>query len=259
MNKKNKNVSFIIVNYASVFELKKCLNDLAQLPSASGCDVIIVNNDPTPLSLPVYGFAQQKICEVNRNIGYGSANNIGLQHALQPFVCFLNPDTHSFSTNFFDILDHIDNRSFASPQIRTENASIQPWSTGEMITLWQIIKNHCGFHKRSWLTQKTSPVYWVSGAALFAPTQLITELGGFDEEYFLYFEDVDLCHRLHKNGGTVLYVPHIHLTHTSGCSSRQDRIKQKKWYYTSQDIFFKKHVSTMQMYILRALRMLHLS
>lgn len=251
-------ISFIIVNYESVKELKKCLKDLAELRDANKCEVIIVNNDEKPLSLPQYNFKQQLHLEINKNVGYSAANNHGLLHASEPYICFLNPDTYKFSENFLDIISFIDENTLVSPQIRTEESRVQEWSSGERITLFQIIKNNLGIHKKLWLETEVSSVHWVSGAALCAPKKLLKELGGFDEDYFLYFEDVDLCQRHQDRGGDVLYVPYIHLTHSCGKSSKKTRKNQKKWYYESQDTFFKKHLGALQAFLLRALRLLHI-
>jgi GT2 family glycosyltransferase len=250
-------ISFIIVNYKSLPELTRCLSDLEKLPHSDTFEVIVVNNDPEKLPPLTYAFEKCVVCEINENIGYGAANNKGLAMASREYVCFLNPDTYDFDPKLLDILAHIDARTIASPQIRTPDGTPQQWSVGEKITLFQTIKNNFGFYKKLWQNTALQEVYWVSGAALFVQKNLIERLHGFDTDYFLYFEDADLCHRLHDIGGRVLYVPEVRVTHICGGSSKKARKNQKKWYYRSQDIFFRKHCGVLQLYILRALRFFH--
>lgn len=251
-------ISFIIVNYNSTKELKKCLDDLCQINDASKCEIIIINNDIKPLSLPRYNFQHQIIHEVNKNIGYGAANNIGLKYVNNKTICFLNPDTHSFCTNIIEITRHLDNKTIIMPKICTETGNPEPWSVGLSISFLQLLKNNIGLYKKPWLSNHKVSVSWVSGAALFISTEFIQKLNGFDENFFLYFEDVDLCKRATTIGGKIYYLPQFNITHTGGVSSKEHKKKQKKYYYESQDIFFKKHLGVSQTFLLRMFRFLHI-
>lgn len=257
MKNTTSKVSFVIVNYNSTKELLRCLSDLDNLKDSSIFDVIIVNNDTKQLSLKNYSFNKQLVCEINQNIGYGKASNIGLFKAKAPFVCFLNPDTHSFSSNFTKIISSITHdKMIVAPRIYTESGDIEPWSVGQDITLTQIIKNNLHINSKPWLSRKDMFVDWASGAALFAHTKFIKSLGGFDEDFFLYFEDVDLCKRIKKQGGNIKYTPSFSLIHTSGASSKKNTRNQKRCYYKSQNLFFKKHLSAPEYFLMRALRFL---
>jgi GT2 family glycosyltransferase len=252
MPQKNNTISFIIVNYKSEQELKRCLKDLSKINNANLFEVIIINNDTKSLSLSDNTFNKQIVHEVNQNIGYGRASNIGLSLATHDFVCFLNPDTHSFCDDFCEITKYIQNKKIiAAPQIRTQSNDIEPWSVGEDIKLTQIFKNHCGLNKKLWLNKKNTEVDWVSGAAMVAPRNFLQELGGFDEDFFLYYEDVDLCKRAKNAGGQIHYIPQYYLTHINGVSSKTNTKKQKQRYYKSQDLFFQKHCNSLQKNVLR--------
>ncbi len=250
-------ISFIIVNYQSLHELRRCLRDLSQITNAHLCDVIIVNNDTQKLHIPKYTFRKQKVYEVNENIGYARANNIGLAHATTDYICFLNPDTHSFDVHFTTITQHIDDTTIASPQILSDDGAAQQWSAGDAITLWGIIKNNIGIYKKPWHSTVKTPVHWVTGAALCAKKHFLEQLNGFDEDFFLYFEDVDLCTRAQNLYGDVLYIPTIQVHHSSGCSSKNTHKTQKECYYKSQDLFFAKHHGPVQKRLLQIFRLLH--
>ncbi len=258
MPQKNNTISFIIVNYNSRKDLLRCLTDLSMINSAQNFEVIIVNNDTTKLTLPKYSFAIQNVYEINKNIGYGAACNIGLTHVTNEITCFLNPDTHSFCNNLSHITKHITTKKILiAPQLLTTTSEPEKWSVGEKITFLQTLKNNIGLSKKQWLSKNLSKVDWVSGAAMFIPTQFIKELSGFDEDFFLYFEDVDLCQRIYNCGGSVHYNPTFYLSHTNGASSKTTTQKQKKCYYNSQDIFFKKHLGATQIFLMRICRFLY--
>ncbi len=252
-------ISFIIVNYNSRRELKKCLDDLCQINEADRCEVIIINNDTKKLSLPQYNFQNQIIHEVNQNIGYGAANNIGLKYINNEIVCFLNPDTHSFCADITIITKHLtDEKTIAMPQICTESGQSEPWSVGENISLLRLLGNNVGLYKKPWLSKQKISVSWVSGAALFTTAKLMQKLNGFDEDFFLYFEDVDLCKRATALGSKIYYLPQFNIIHTGGISSKKSTKKQKRCYYKSQDLFFQKHLGAFQTYLLRICRFLHI-
>jgi GT2 family glycosyltransferase len=255
MSDRTSDITFIIVNYRSTSELMRCLFDLSKLSRDHAIlNTLIINNDTESLAVPPHKGLSITIQNICHNIGYGAANNIGLRHVTSPYVCFLNPDTHSFSSNFLSITEHINQRTLVSPCIKTEDGSPQKWSCGDKITFLQLIKNHLHIHSSPWNSSQKTPVHWVSGAALCGYTSFLRSIGGFDEDFFLYFEDTDLCERTLLRGGSVFFLPHIFLTHTSGQSTKSDCKKQKKCYYRSQDIFFHKHSNRITVYMVRFFR-----
>ena len=248
---KDNRITFITVNYNSKKDLLRSLSDLSKIDNADKIDVIIVNNDTSKLELPTFSFANQIVCEINSNIGFGAANNIALDKIQTEYVCFLNPDTYSFPKNLLKIIEHIKHdKMIVAPQICTPKNNPEPWSVGSKINLCSIIKNNLGLYKKYWNLTTPTEVAWVSGASLFAKTHFIKQLGGFDEDFFLYFEDVDLCQRAKNRGGSIMYLPDFQIKHSSGSSSNTKHL-QKRHYYDSQYIFFKKHVGVMQAEIIR--------
>ncbi|XLQ20633.1 MAG: glycosyltransferase [Candidatus Moraniibacteriota bacterium] len=258
MKKENNTITFIIVNYNSSTELNICLTDLSKINYASSFEVIIVNNDKKPVCLSQHNFKNQKVIEINKNIGYGSACNIGLNEVTTKFICFLNPDTLKFCKNLSKITTYLENsNTIVSPKILTTKNQPEPWSVGEKITLQQTLKNNFNLCTKKWLSTDIITTDWVSGAAMFSTTKFVRDLNGFDEDFFLYFEDVDLCQRATDCGGEIKYIPKFTLTHSNGCSSKDSTKKQKKCYYTSQDLFFKKHLGPTQTYFMQLCRFFH--
>lgn len=257
MSDRISDITFIIVNYRSTPELTRCLYDLSKIShNTTLINVIIINNDAKSITACHHEGLVITVENICHNIGYGAANNIGLRLATTPYVCFLNPDTHSFSSNFLTIIEHIDQKTIVSPCIITENGIPQKWSCGEKITLVQLIKNHLHMHTSPWNSSQKIPVHWVSGAALCGRTSFLRSIGGFDEDFFLYFEDADLCERALLHAGSVFFLPHITVTHISGQSTKNDCQEQKKCYYRSQDIFFQKHSNRLTVFMARLFRYL---
>lgn len=89
--------------------------------------------------------------------------------------------------------------------------------------------------------ERPAKVDWVSGAALSCRREVFEKLGGFDEQFFMYFEDVDLCLRAKKRGWEVWYLPECKIYHLRGKSQPAKSRKKAKVYYQSQDYFFQKH------------------
>ncbi len=249
-------VSIIIVNYHSTEALRRCVADLTRIAHTADTEVIVVNNDVAPLSLTAQ--IPLRIIEINRNIGFGAACNHGLTHATKHYTLFLNPDTHSFSANLLSLTTLCsDNATLAAPAIYNIDGTPQAWSCGNTITLPSIIANNIHISPKPWHSTTQHMPRWISGAALCGSTAFLRQLGGFDEEFFLYFEDADLCERVHASGGRIIRDPSYTLLHSSGVSTAGNRAFQKTCYYTSQDLFIRKHRGSLQARILRILRVLH--
>ena len=93
------------------------------------------------------------------------------------------------------------------------------------------------------LSKTSEQVAWVSGAALCCRRSLWDEIKGFDEKFFLYYEDVDLCLRASQGGWEVWHVPDTVIGHHSGASFQGDQDSQKRIYFANQRYFFQKHYS----------------
>ena len=251
-------LSFIIVNHRSDLYLKKCLASIAEASFSFSYEVIVVHNDGEihegflmPKEIPLRIYQTEDAC------GYGTANNFGAKFTQGKNLCFLNPDTLILEGDFGQILDLLEKEiGIVGPKLVTdEQKNVQPWCTGEEITLAQTIKNNLGLGASKMIWQKNEPILtdWVSGACLFIRKNLFEELGGFDEKFFMYFEDVDLCRRAKAKKQKILYFPIATVFHWGGKSQQSDAA-QKKFYYASQDYYFQKHFGTFSRQTLQFLR-----
>lgn len=254
MEKESK-ISFIIPAYKSEKHLEKCLRSLLEKTLAIQKEIIVVNNSGSSFNL------ENGIKTISSpNKGFGSACNLGVREASGNILCFINPDTEIISNDLNVIISEFKNNlavGLIGPKLVEENNDIQEWSVGKEINLADIILNNLGWKrsKKIWESQEKTECAWVSGACLFIRKELFEKLNGFDEKFFLYFEDIDLCKRARNLKYKVLYYPEFVVKHFGGKSF--DSIKeQKQYYYSSQDYYFQKHFGKISANLLRLMRRL---
>ncbi len=221
--------------------MKKCLASLFRKLKNINFEIIIVNNDTSDLK----AIKRAKIINLKKNIGFGGANNIGAKKATGDFLCFLNPDTVILSENMNKIIEEFKKDpkiGVIGPRLISEYGETQRWCAGVTTTPWDLIKNNMGIKKSRniWESKIKKEAGWISGAALFIPRELFLKLKGFDENFFMYFEDMDLCQRAKKIRKKIIYFPKVKIKHWCGKSSA-DTKTQKREYYQSQDYYFKKY------------------
>jgi len=241
-------LSFVIVNHHSEQYLQPCIESIyaARIPFAH--EIIVVHNEATPSAFSFPGHADISIIEAGANLGFGKANNLAAKHARGEYICFLNSDTELLpGQNISAVLEIFEKDAavgIVGPRlVGDKKISIpQPWSAGCEITLWDTLRNNFGFirSRTIWTSPTAKKAAWVSGAALFISKETFDTIGGFDDHFFLYFEDADLCKRLRALGKLVIFFPHYSIFHWSGKSS-PDKKTQKTFYYESQDYYFEKH------------------
>ncbi len=235
--------SIIIVNYKSKNFLEKCLESIQKNSSLLNFEVIIVNNDEVFLNLKKKYQLNLKKIENYKNLGFAKACNLGAKKAKGEILLFLNPDTELWKSNFKNIYNEFNQ----APEIGIIGINIldfnsqktQPWINGKKTSLLRILFKK--IIKKPWLSKKKIYLDWVSGGGLFVRKSLFEEVTGFDENFFMYFEDQDFCLRLKKQGFLCLFYPFFKILHHNG-KSWENNFKQKKQiYYKSQEYFFKKH------------------
>lgn len=255
-------ISIIIVNYRSSDCLLVCLESLQEsLEKHIYCEVIVVNNDEAENPKETCGrFFSVRLINNRSNIGFGSAVNRGAKHARGNFLVILNPDTRVQKGFFSKLLEEfVQNEKMAilGPRLYTSSGHIQEWSTGREVTFWDLLRNNAGIprSKKVWESSTKREAHWVSGAALAIRKKVFEKLGGFDENFFMYFEDIDLCKRARALGKKVYYCPNISVFHAEG-GSRMQKKDRKRIYYASQEYYFEKYYGKMATWLVRVLRIL---
>lgn len=240
-------ISIIFVNYQSSRYLRGAFESLFSLePETDFFEVIVANNDVSEYDSlrdlqQAFPFS---IIETGGNVGFGHANNAGADRARGEILAFINPDVLWTGTCLRKIAGFLDeNRKVGvlGMAILDENNRPEAWSAGFEPSLATLLWNNVFPFRRSFHEEKGPSFFdWVSGGALFVRRDLFFEIGGFDDRFFLYFEDVDLCTEARKHGVFVARhagFPVIHLGSKSHASARL----QKKHFYDSQQKYFDKH------------------
>jgi GT2 family glycosyltransferase len=251
----NQKISFVIVNYRNSAYLDRCLASIFENVTIEK-EIIIVNNCSEYSKI----FENVRILNISENKGFGNTCNLGAKEVQGEILCFLNPDTEMISDDFEKIISEFKNDSevgIIGPKLVVENDNVQEWIAGREISLSDTILNNLGL-KRSqkiWESEEKVDCAWVSGASMFIRKELFEKLKGFDENFFMYFEDVDLCQRARKLGYKILYYPEFTIKHFGG-KSFDNKKEQKKLYYQSQDYYFQKHFGKIKAKILKTLRII---
>ncbi len=183
-----------------------------------------------------------RLWQNEKNTGFSEASNRGARMATGDILLFLNPDTEFLEGNFQKFL-HVfekESKSLVGLSLKTESGKTEAWSYGKAPTLLSLFTRKISGWKE--FSSETKRVDWVSGAALALRKETFEALGGFDEGFFLYYEDVDLCQRAQKKGFPVLSSSLLSFLHHRGQSHSSPSL-MKEEYFRGQRLYFEKHRS----------------
>ncbi len=228
-------VSVIIVNMNSERWLRKCLHAINDVEGQLAVQVIVVDNGSTDRSLETATQLRPNavLLPQANNVGYVRANNIGLMEATERYVLFLNPDAilHPESLQeMIRFMEATEQAGASSPQILSPDGTDQGTARsfpGVMSaifgrrSIWTRWFPNNRWSKRymvGWQRADEEPfeVEMLSSACLMMPTALAQHLEGMDEDFFLYWVDGVLCHRVLEAGRKVYCVPRAKVTHYEG-------------------------------------------
>ncbi|MFZ1626288.1 MAG: glycosyltransferase family 2 protein [Candidatus Moraniibacteriota bacterium] len=243
----NPSISFIFVNFRSAGLIEHSIQALrALVDSQITAEYLIVNNDldeREAIGRIGLSFPGVEIIHMDRNEGFGKANNLAGNRATGEILFFINPDTCLLQANFLGLIAAFRFRPKAiyGMALTQVSGSREPWSAGVFPSLARIVSANL-FPRvlpKPWEANMIAKTDWVSGAACAIRRDFFLSLGGFDETFFLYFEDVDLARRASALGGWVGVYPFLIFQHIGGQSHESQRAK-KRAYYAGQQRYFEK-------------------
>lgn len=257
-------IAIIVVNYRCAGLVGSLLRSIARAGSGFAGHVVIVDNASGDGSVDVLravvaelNISQRvQVLEAPRNGGFGAGNNIGaraaLRAAIKPDILwFLNPDT---LVDGLDITPTVGwfNRDSSVGIVGTGlddsngrqdlagHRSLTP--IGEFVRTAGSLRLLRRYAASDRALNRSGPVDWVSGASLMMRASTFEHLGGFDEHFFLYFEEVDLCQRARDNGWRVIYEPRSRVVHLQGQSTGLHAARPRpRYWYESRSRYFVKH------------------
>lgn len=248
-------VSIIIPVFNKVEYTQQCLETLFSIENGiSEIEVIVVDNASTDETFNFLNFALKvydnlKIINVNKNLKFARACNLGSQNANGKFLAFLNNDTIP-TTNWLSaginqlIVDEgigIVGSKLVYPDDTIQHAGIEFFpDMHPEYDLWPVHR-YLNLSKDDPLVNRAELVDAVTGACLFISAELFNKVNGFSEDYEMYFEDSDLCFKVKSNGKKILYEPSSLVYHYEG-KSNNDEPKRHLQNYKASKLFFKKWV-----------------
>ena len=217
------------------------LHDINKHCRATSLEFILtLNLDETPsVTLDDVGFPV-RIIRNTKPLGFAVNQNQAFAHATGQFFCVMNPDIRLNEDPFPALLSCLQNSSVGvvAPVVLGEEGEIED-SARYFPTPFKILCKAFGKCKGSDYVVKNEPIFpdWVGGMFMLFPSELFKQFNGFDQKFFLYYEDVDLCARLRLLGYEVALCPAARVVHQARRSSHQD-FKYLRWHMASMLRFF---------------------
>lgn len=252
-------LSALIVNYRAYDELDACLTSLARALDLSRDEIIVVDHDTDPARRADIAerFPHVRLVPTDANPGFGAGMNAAAARATGQVLLVLNPDAEASAGLGHHLVTWFDTEpsvGMVGPLVRTGDGVIDAsarrfpgWSTvfggrsGWLTHVWP----GNPLTRRNLLTgpEVTGPtdVDWIAGACMAIRRDVFELLGGFDEQFFMYWEDADLCKRAHEAGWRVVYDPRVSVRHLGARSSQKRPVASTIAFHRSVLRYYLKH------------------
>jgi O-antigen biosynthesis protein len=252
-------VSVVIVNYRVPQLLLQTLRSLRDAEASGRTETIVVDNCSQDNSAELVSreFPDVKWISLKSNIGFGKACNVAAQNAHGVYLLFLNPDTIIAKNTLVSCIEFMEQHPTAGlvgPKILNADGSLQVSCRRSFPTVAVAFYRIFGLSKlfphsrrfgRYNLTfmdpNQPAEVEAISGSFMFMRLPLFRDIGGFDERFFMYGEDLDLCRQTHDKGYSVWYNPATQIIHFKGKSSSKRPIRSRASFYEAMILFSRKY------------------
>lgn len=250
------------MNYNVKDFLSQCISSIHKSITNLRYEIIVVDNASTDGSEAIFG-EQSKSEDYfyyiysESNLGFGKANNLGFDVATGKYTLILNPDTLLEPETLQVMYDYME----SNPDIGTSGCKVlnldgtfqsacrrgfpTPWASFcKLFGLQRMFPKSKLFAKYnlSYLNEnEANDIDALIGAFMFTRTDVLKQINGFDESFFMYGEDLDLCFRIKQAGYRVTYYPKTTITHFKGESSKRSTLNETKHFYDAMEIFARKH------------------
>lgn len=244
---KRTDVSIIIVNYNTSELTAKCVDSIIEKTTDIEYEIIVVDNASKEDTGILEHNNNIRFVASDTNLGFGKANNLGAKDARGEYLFFLNPDTYLINNAIYILHKAMsENRGTGIcggnlfKKDMTPNHSFQLRFPGIWAELTDTVSKV--FHRRNRdfnYSDKPKEVAYITGADLMIKKDLFDEVGGFDKDFFMYFEETYLCHSVKSLGYKIMNIPDAHIVHLEG-SSFKLKTSREDLFHTSQKLFLKK-------------------
>ncbi len=264
-------VSVLIVNWNTRDLLLECLESVFASKGRFSLQVIVVDNGSSDGSADAAAarFPSVEMIRNARNMGFGAANNAALARAGGRIALFLNNDAllnPAALEGLVDFLDRTDSAACAVPQLLHRDGSLQnsfdnfPTLASELLNKWMLRLLLPGrFPSKRVRHEAPAKVEAPLGACMAAKKKVLDEVGGFDERFFFFLEETDLCLRIRESGRDCFFLPGLSVVHGKGQTKASRPARAWIEYYRSNYAFFAKHRSPAARFVLRSGKMAKLA
>ena len=252
-------LSVLIVTYKSCDEIRACLRSIPCTLLGETVEIIVLDNGSgdgmgkiVREEFPAVSYIESPV-----NLGFGKANNIAYERACGEFVLFLNPDTVASEKVLSHCLQRLKSdpeTGIISPKLVMLDGEMDLACRRSIPTVWDGFCRALGLsakfskcrffggYNMSYLPEDgTYEVGSVNGAFMMCPKRVLLRVGSFDEQFFMYGDDLDLCFRFSQAGYRVVYDGQVEMIHIKGASSSKDPEKMAKAVFSATKQFYLKH------------------
>jgi N-acetylglucosaminyl-diphospho-decaprenol L-rhamnosyltransferase len=250
-------LAVVIVNYNAGQFLGRCLSSVTAAAGDGAVEVVVVDNASRDGSAAaaVGARPEVRLIENPHNRGFAAAANQGIAATEAPFVFLLNPDAEISAGTLPALVKVAREHPRAGAigcLVRNPDGTIQP-SARRVPRLFEALMHAFlgpfvpwnrwtrSYTMAAWDRTSEREVEWISGSAMLLRREALHEVGAFDEGYFMYVEDVDLCTRLRAAGWKVLFSPEVEVVHEIGVSARGQSRRMAFAHSASINRYFEKH------------------
>ncbi|MEL0456868.1 glycosyltransferase family 2 protein [Flavobacteriaceae bacterium SZ-1-7] len=245
-------LSIIILNYNVRHFLELCLKSVESAIKNLDAEIIVVDNDSEDDSCQMVKdlFPQVTLIENKKNLGFSKGNNVGVSKAKGEYLCILNPDTVVAEDTFEKLLEFAESKTILGAigcKLINGGGLFLPESKRNIPYLRAAVKKIFGnpseYYANHIGQDEIGKIDILVGAFMFLKRQVYNEVRGFDEDYFMYGEDIDLSYRILRAGYANYYYGAITAIHFKGESTLKDKSYAKRFFGAMQ-IFYTKHFKT---------------
>jgi GT2 family glycosyltransferase len=251
-------LSVVIICWNDLGVIRECLRSIYEGTHATDFEVLISDNGSTDGSLEFIrkNYPHVRVLENRANLGFAKGNNVGIHASVGEYVLILNPDTIIHDCALDRLVRYADAHPEAGAfgcKVLNPDGSYQT-SARLFPTVWRYWVSALGLRKlaklspvfvyeeyRHWSGQTERPIDWQSGCCVMFRGDLLKSLGGFDEQFFYHFEEVDLCRRVWNAGFPILFTPEPVITHLGGQSVSRFPVRFEIEKHRSRYRYFYKH------------------
>jgi N-acetylglucosaminyl-diphospho-decaprenol L-rhamnosyltransferase len=247
-------LAVVIVNFNTGAYLERCLASLESHRGDIAVDIVVIDNashDGSQLAAKLRGV---RLVENAENVYLSPAWNQGAALTDAPYLLFLNPDTEWWAGTLADLVrvgNEHPRAGIVGPLVRNMDGSVYPSgrafpsvidAVGHAFLGSTVPENRFSRRYRlsDWDRRAEREVDWVSGCCMLTPRSAYDEMGGFDESFLLYGEELDIASRLHAAGWSVLFTPEVEVLHEIGVSTGRSR-RSLRMHSASLYRYYRKH------------------